>query len=118
MSGMSSHTILVVDDSDLVRRLMVRTLKGAGFVVLEARSGLEALRRLEAHTGAVDMLITDLSIRVVHGVELYMELRTRQPRLPVIFVTGSSGNGPGHLQRPFMLEELLGRVRYLLEARA
>jgi two-component system cell cycle sensor histidine kinase/response regulator CckA len=116
---MNAHTILVVDDSDLVRRLMVRTLKGAGFVVLEARSAPEALSRLESHQGAVHMLITDLSLRLVHGIELFMELRARQQRLPVIFVMGPSGATSGNiLPKPVKLEELLGRVRQLLELHA
>ena len=117
---MDAHTILVVDDSDLVRRLMVRTLKGAGFFVIEARSGPEALRRLESHSGAIDMLITDLSLRLMHGLELYMELKARQSRLPVIFVTALNG-GPGSgtpLPKPMKLEDVLGRVRRLLELRA
>jgi CheY-like chemotaxis protein len=116
---MNAHTILVVDDSDLVRRLMVRTLKGAGFIVLEARSGPEALNRLESHEGVIHMLITDLSLRVVHGLELYMELRSRQPKLPVIFVMGPNGATSGNLlPKPVKLEELLRRVRHLLELHA
>jgi two-component system cell cycle sensor histidine kinase/response regulator CckA len=117
---MDSHTILVVDDSDLVRRLLVRTLKRAGFLVLEARSGAEAMRRLENHSGAVDMLITDLSLRIMQGVELFMELKARQAKLPVIFVTGLNGGSVSTpaLPKPLMLEDLLGRVRRLLEQRA
>jgi two-component system cell cycle sensor histidine kinase/response regulator CckA len=111
------QTLLVVEDSDSIRRLMVRKLTQAGFAVIEAGSGPEALRVLDEHPDPIDILITDLSLPVMDGMELFLEMRARQPKLPVLFVSGAVQEGMPEtfLAKPFGLDELVARVRLLLE---
>ena len=110
------RTILLVDDSELIRTLMARGLTRAGYEVLEAGSGPRALEILESHARPIDMLITDMTLPLMDGIQLYLEIRARQPRLPVLFVSGSIiDNAPGDvLPKPFKIEELVERVQLAL----
>ena len=114
--GSTRQTILLVDDSDLIRTLMARGLIRAGYEVLEAGSGPHALKILEAHPKPIDMLVTDMTLPLMDGLQLYLEIRARQPRLPVLFVSGSIvDNVPGDfLPKPFKVEELVERVQLAL----
>jgi CheY-like chemotaxis protein len=114
--GLARQTILLVDDSDLIRSLISRGLLRAGYEVLEAGSGPHALEVLAAHARPVDMLITDMTLPLMDGIQLYLELRVRQPRLPVLFVSGSPvDDAPGDfLAKPFKIEELIERVQLAL----
>jgi PAS domain S-box-containing protein len=116
--------ILVVEDEEFVRRFMVRALELAGYEVLEAGHGREALERLGAR-GDVDLVISDVIMPVMGGVELSAELRRRYPGLDVLFMSGyahdstfASGTEGPFLQKPVAVDRLLGTVEELLAARA
>jgi two-component system chemotaxis response regulator CheY len=85
-----SRTALVVDDSTSIRKLVGRTLVQAGFEVLEAANGQEGLDRLKDHT--VQLVITDLNMPVMDGLDFIRELRTDQKQrfTPVVFLTTES----------------------------
>jgi len=78
----------VVDDEDAVRAVVVRNLQAEGYEVLRAREGREALRELEEIGGAVDLVITDLVMPGVGGVQLARELTQRYPDLRLIWMSG------------------------------
>jgi two-component system cell cycle sensor histidine kinase/response regulator CckA len=63
-------TILVVDDIDLVRRLVTRTLTLAGYSVIEAGDGLEALQTIRRLHGAIDLVLSDILMPKMNGTEL------------------------------------------------
>ena len=84
----SRARLLVVDDEDPVRAVVVRMLQGEGYEVLGARHGEEALNYLEQVGGAVDLIITDLVMPVMGGRELTAELRRRYPNLSVVWMSG------------------------------
>lgn len=106
--------VLVVDDSDMVRELVVLllTLDG-GFHVREARDGVEALDVLDAHT--VDVVVTDLRMPRMDGLDLAVEVRRRWPSLPILLLTAYAPDDPPHpcIAKPFTAEQLLAAVRDL-----
>ncbi|MGH8980125.1 MAG: hybrid sensor histidine kinase/response regulator, partial [Acidimicrobiales bacterium] len=83
----TAGTLLVVDDEVEVLRLEVRELEAAGFEVLAAGNASEALQRLDAR-GHIELLVTDVVMPGMSGIELAAAVRTRQSEVPVLFVSG------------------------------
>ncbi|HWN18584.1 MAG TPA: PAS domain S-box protein [Gemmatimonadales bacterium] len=123
--GKSRGRILVVDDEDSVRVVVARTLQAEGYEVLRAREGREALRELEEIGGAVDLVITDLVMPGVGGVQLARELHQRYPTLPLIWMSGHPretefpreipGKYQTFLMKPVAPDVLLDAVARVLE---
>jgi CheY-like chemotaxis protein len=119
----TGRTILVVEDTDGVRKLIVNLLRGDGHNVLEARDGAEAHFRCELHSAEIDLLVTDVSLPGTSGVELADELRPQYARLRVLFLSGDKDSFPAEeagvtacLEKPFGLTGLRERVLALLES--
>ena len=119
--------VLVVDDEELVRELLVEMLEDAGFVVVAACNGAEALERLAAQR--VDLVLSDISMPVLDGYGLYQRLRddAQGTTLPFIFLT-AHGERPrlrqakelgvdDYLVKPVSAEDLVVAVRALLARR-
>ncbi len=115
-------TLLVVDDESAVRKTMRRILESAGYRVLEASSGENALRICRAHGDAIDLLVSDLRMPKMDGRELTRRARELRPEMSVLLVSGLVDEGPlpteGVLAKPFSPGSLLRRVEQILEARA
>jgi len=117
-------TILLVEDEDAVRVFSTRALKNKGYNVLEARSGEEALEVLEKEGGKVDLIITDVVMPQMDGPTLYKHLRTKWPKMKVVFVSGytedrlreqfKSREEIHFLGKPFSLKQLAAKVKELL----
>ncbi len=119
--------IMVVEDDDAVRSLARRTLVRAGYAVVEARTGREALRHWEdAGAPLPQALVTDVVMPDMGGVALAHALRERHPSLPVLFLSGyartADGTSPLDLggavefvEKPFATEALLGALATLLQ---
>lgn len=96
-------------------------------IVIEARNGKQALERAAAHEGRIHLLVTDLAMPELGGVELAAELRRRYPGLHVLYVSGYSenaellseplGRDTHFLAKPFMPGDLTRAMFSLLEAR-
>jgi PAS domain S-box-containing protein len=117
------ETVLVVEDADAVRVLTGRLLYGAGYQVVSAESGAVALERLDS----ADVLVTDVVMPGMSGVELAVAARERRPDLPVVFVSGYTGDttlaasddpATAFLAKPFEGDELLKAVRATLDGAA
>jgi PAS domain S-box-containing protein len=117
-----SETVLLAEDADLVRQHVRQILKANGYQVLEAADGREALA-LGAATPEIDVLVTDLMMPSLSGVDLARQLRQRRPGLPVVFVSGYAEDGlvargleRGALlvKKPFTPRELLLALRRAL----
>jgi DNA-binding NtrC family response regulator len=80
--------ILVVDDEPGVRRLACQALEREGFVTIEAEDGAEALRILEQQTPLIELVLSDIRMPRVDGVELEQTCRERWPALPVVLMSG------------------------------
>ena len=122
-----TETVLVVEDEPSLRMLTRIILEQAGYQVLEAAHGVEALEVWERHPGPIHLLFTDLVMpEGVSGRELAARLRERYPRLPVIFTSGYSADiagrelalqpGQHFLQKPSRPHELLETVRRCLDS--
>lgn len=80
--------VMLVDDEDPVRRTVARMLKRAGFEVLSAHSGEQALEMFDAAAPSVDVVLTDLAMPGMDGKQLARALRDRRKDLPVVFMSG------------------------------
>jgi len=116
--------VIVTEDDVAVRRLVSSVLRHAGYDVLEATDGAEALAVLD-RAAEVHLLVTDLVMPGVDGQELARRARERRPGLPVLFITGHASPeellprvGPDEacLQKPFTPQALLVAVRPLADA--
>lgn len=121
-----SETVLLVEDEAPVRALFAKTLRNAGYRVIEARNGEEALDASLRYDKPIDLLVTDVVMPGMNGRQLATRLETLRPSLQVLYISGYtndaiSGSGllaPGvaFLQKPFTPSELARRVRALLDA--
>jgi two-component system cell cycle sensor histidine kinase/response regulator CckA len=120
-----SETILLVEDEDAVRGLLREVLEGAGYTVLQAASGAEALRVSRAHAGTVDLLLTDVVMPGMGGREMATLLAAQRPGLRVLFASGYTAEaiarhgvlepGTDLIHKPFTPDALLRRVRERLD---
>jgi CheY-like chemotaxis protein len=121
-----AETILIVEDEDLVRALASRSLRERGYRVLEARQGNDALQQLEQEPAQVDLVITDVVMPEMGGRELARRLAGMRPSLPVLFISGYTGEdviqrgllepGAPFQQKPFTPDGLARKVREMLDA--
>jgi PAS domain S-box-containing protein len=119
-------TVLFVEDEAPVRRLVCRVLESAGYRVLVAESGEEAMNLFARHCDEVDVLLTDVVMPGMGGFELARRLAARRPELRLLCVSGYPGDQvpgleaseqtPPLLQKPFSPAELLEKLRAVLEA--
>jgi PAS domain S-box-containing protein len=86
--GAPGRAVLLVEDDPRVRRLASRSLRGVGYVVLEAEDGEEALRIFGRSGDGIDLVLTDVVMPRKGGAELAAALRDARPDLPVLFMSG------------------------------
>ena len=120
--------ILFVEDESLSRRAFAQILRSKGYQVAEAQNGVEALEVLNTGTEvlikkAFDLVITDLVLPGLHGVNLIHQIRARWPNMPIIVTSGYLSDGPGKvilegfaefIQKPIDPAALIAAVRRLL----
>jgi CheY-like chemotaxis protein len=124
------ETILLVQDDDLLRTALVRVLEGRGFVVLQAAGAARALELAASHPGHIALLVTELVLPTMSGVELGRELRRGKSDLRTLYLSGSldaaleksgvAGDEAVFVHRPITPHKLLESVRQVLgdQARA
>ena len=120
-----SETVLLVEDEDEVRELVRRILQDSGYTVLEAASPGAALEIATHHTGALDLLLTDVVMPQMSGRVLADLLSPARPAMAVLFMSGYTANaivhhqvldpGKAYLQKPFTPETLVRAVRSVLD---
>jgi len=116
--------ILAVDDSPSVRQMVKFTLSGAGYEVIEAVNGADGL--LKAGAGPVDMVVTDLNMPVMDGLELIRALRKLPAYrgVPIVFLTTESdpekklqakaAGATAWITKPFQQDQLVAVVKKVL----
>jgi len=124
MSAASPRTILAVDDSASMRQMVRYTLEGAGYKVVQAADGVEALEF--ARTDTVDLVLTDVNMPRMDGISLVRELRTLHSYkfVPMLVLTTESGQetkqrgkqagATGWIVKPFNPEQLLATIGRVL----
>lgn len=120
-----SETILVVEDEDVVRKLIYEILKVSGYRILEARDGDEAVQLAKNEQNHIHMVITDIVMPRMNGSELVKKLKMIKPQLRVLYMSGhlddaivqhgSSESQSAFLQKPFTTSGLSTKVRELLD---
>jgi PAS domain S-box-containing protein len=121
-----SETILVVEDEEMIRQILAVSLEEAGYRVLSAADGEEAVRISGEHGGTIDLLITDVVLPKRSGKETADRIMSLRPNLEVLYMSGYTGNAIVHhgvldrgiafLQKPFSPSALLQKVREVLDA--
>jgi PAS domain S-box-containing protein len=121
-----AETILLVDDAGSLRGLIRRLLEDAGYTVLDSGDPAVALRIAEEHPGSIALLITDVVLPGFSGSELAARVTGARPQTKVLYVSGFndesiapmlvSGHSYGFLKKPFTQDDLLKKVRQLLDS--
>jgi len=118
-SGM--YTILFADDSEDVHKALCGALRHSGYSVIEAGDGPEALSLARRHTDPIHLLVTDVEMPRMGGLELSRALRSCHPEAAVMFISGYSGDtlddGAFFLQKPFAPATLLAKITEVLGTR-
>ena len=118
-----SKSILVVDDEQIIRESLSFVLKNEGFTVAESSNGKEALERQEAEP--FDIIITDIEMPHMKGVELLKHVRQRTPQTSVIIVTAFGSvetaiaalreGAADYILKPLNFDDVICRIKKLLE---
>jgi two-component system, cell cycle sensor histidine kinase and response regulator CckA len=122
----SGETVLVVDDEAAVRSVVWEILQLAGYLVLEAGSGEEALRISAGQEGPIPLLLTDVMMPGMSGPEVAQRLARKRPEMRVLYMSGSSDDAlirrgvveqdTAFVQKPFTPGALVHKVREVLDA--
>ena len=123
LSQSTAAVVAVVDDDKRIRRALERALKSEGYDVITAADGVQALEISEK----ADVMILDLTMPNLGGIEVCHRLRAKGSELPVLLLTARHGTedrvvgldsgADDYLAKPFVLDELLARLRALLRRR-
>lgn len=124
--SLAGLSILVVDDEPVIRTVLGRSLQREGIRVTTAENGVEALEKIR--DGCFDIVISDILMPLMDGLELLVQVKTEYPDLPVILITGAHGQFSGKqvleagaedfIIKPFRNQDIrysLLRVKSLIE---
>ena len=119
-----SGTVLLVEDSDVVRDVVATMLEEGGLTVLQASGGEEALALARRGDAPIDLLLTDIAMPEMSGVELADRLERERPDVRILFMTGYAeevvvnegifGKDRECIGKPFTQEQITRRVRKIL----
>jgi len=121
-----SETILIVDDSDMVRLVIANALEMRGYKVLTASNGDEALLLSERHQGPIHLMLTDVVMPKMCGRELVKQLAPLRPEMKVLYMSaypediigprGVLDKDTHFIQKPYKMEVLLQKMRQMLDS--
>jgi two-component system cell cycle sensor histidine kinase/response regulator CckA len=121
-----SETILLVEDDVSLRHLALRVLRRAGYTVLEAHTSRQAIALGASHPARIDLLLTDVVMPDLNGRTVAERLTTHRPDLRVLYMSGYTDDDvmrrgitaaqTQFMQKPFLPDELMRRVRAALDA--
>jgi PAS domain S-box-containing protein len=119
-----SETILMVEDEDDLRQITARILTRAGYQVLTASGGTQAIHLAQTHSGPLDLLLTDVIMPKMMGNEVAARVRRLRPDVPVLYMSGYAEpvltengtlpDGVTLIEKPFTSQELLHRIHTFL----
>ena len=122
--GGQPATILLVEDDEFVRVVTNQILRNAGFVVLCARDGVEAIEIARCHEGTIDLMFSDVILPGKTGPEVGLELRRERPQIKLLFTSGYGDvetepgeiipDGTFYLVKPFSVGSLVHKVEEVL----
>jgi two-component system, chemotaxis family, chemotaxis protein CheY len=121
--------ILFVEDSNMLRRSMVKTVQEAGYKTVEAENGMEALARLRTHGSSIDLVVLDWNMPVMSGYEVLVKMRSQEAysKIPVLMATSDGveedvkkaikAGANGYLVKPFTPDVLVKQISNMLESK-
>jgi len=119
-------TVLLVEDSDAVRAVVANMLESGGLTVLQVTGGEEALALVRQGGAPIDLLLTDIAMPEMNGVELADRLERERPDVRILFMTGYAeeavvnegilGKHRECIGKPFTQEQITTRVREILSS--
>ena len=120
------ETILLVEDEAAILKMTATMLRAQGYTVLAAPTPGEALHAAESHSGAIDLLVTDVVMPGMNGRDLARAVGGWHPRIRILFMSGYTAeiiardgvleDGVSFLQKPFSAVLIAHKVRELLDA--
>lgn len=124
-----SEVIVVVDDEEMIRESYADVLRSRGYTVLVAENGDDALHAMTEHGAPVHLVISDINMPEMDGLEFVGMLRAAYPTLPALFISGQSTQfmmdnrdrmpeNVHFLAKPVSTADLASRVREILDAGA
>jgi CheY-like chemotaxis protein len=124
-SPSGTETVMLVEDDEMVQRLTRKILIHLGYDVLPALDINDALQICDVHPTPIQLLLTDVIMPGMNGVELYARLRAKCPQMKALFMSGYAEEvvvrqgvlpvGTQFIQKPFAMEDLASRVRQALD---
>jgi CheY-like chemotaxis protein len=123
----AGKTVLLVDDEANTRITIARMLEAGGFTVVMATNGAEALDRLAAGVHAIDIVLSDVTMPEMNGIDLSYKIREQYPTMPVAIVSGDVSElersiigraGVPFIKKPFHAESLYSAVREAIQQQA
>jgi len=119
LESATHETILLVEDEAAVRKYVASVLRSSGYIVLEAGTGRDALAVAGRHTGVIHLLLTDVVMPEMGGLELSERFPEARPGVPVLMMSGYADrpmpDARELLAKPFTPGMLLARVRECLD---
>ena len=112
--SLPERVVLVVDDEEVACRITARVLMDAGFRVVEAHSGPEAMGLLSTLNGTVQLVVSDIAMPVMTGIELAGLMAEHWPAVPILLISGYGGPPSSYagafVAKPFTWDVLLDAV--------
>lgn len=118
-----TETILLAEDTSSLREFLCEALRDVGYNVLSATNGTEALQVASAHSGSLDLLITDVIMPHTSGPDLAGQVTVERPQIKVLYMSGYADDrlsfthtldADSYIQKPFTIAELTKKIRVLL----
>jgi two-component system cell cycle sensor histidine kinase/response regulator CckA len=123
----AGKTVLVVDDHETTRQTILRMLEAGGFTVRTATNGVEALDRLSREGGEIDIVLSDVTMPEMGGIDLSYQIREQYPQIPIALVSGDVSDlersiigrqDVPFIKKPFHAESLYSAVREAIRRHA
>jgi DNA-binding NtrC family response regulator len=122
--GKEKTVIMVIDDEDIIRNMVRDYLTSKGYEVILASDGFEALENFQQTGGEVDLVLLDMILPEIGGMEVFKKFRQINPKIKAILTSGYSSDIPedeydetsfSFLQKPFRITELVEKIKELLD---
>jgi len=121
------ETILLVEDETMVREMTARVLQSIGYSIIEASSAEEALEKAGTYNGTLHLLLTDIIMQDMNGIDLYQRISSKRPGLKVLFMSGYNPDlldsldllvsTDNYIQKPFSIKTLSTMIRNILSVK-
>ncbi len=126
LAPVRKQTILIVEDEPVFLKLTARILSAQGYIVLSAARAADAIRLAQAHSGSIDLLLTDVIMPGMSGRDVAQAMRSISPNIKCLFMSGYTADiianrgvvdeGVHFIQKPFAKDALCAAVRAALDA--